>query len=57
MPSRPTAQGYPLYGPTEMDYYGIAAAVSRALGIPVHYEPISIDEFADGLSSVGRSSI
>src|SRR5258707_1046747 len=26
-------QVYPLYGPVEMDYYGIAAAVSRALGI------------------------
>jgi NAD(P)H dehydrogenase (quinone) len=49
-------QAYPLYGPVEMDYYEIAAAVSRALGIPVRYEPISIDEFADGLESLGRSS-
>ena len=46
-------QAYPLYGPVEMDYYGIAAAVSRALGIPVSYEPISVDEFADGLASLG----
>jgi NAD(P)H dehydrogenase (quinone) len=49
-------QAYPLYGPVEMDYYGIAAAVSRALGIPVRYEPISIDEFAGGLASLGRSA-
>jgi NAD(P)H dehydrogenase (quinone) len=49
-------QAYPLHGPVEMDYYGIAAAVSRALGIPVRYEPVSIDEFADGLASLGRSS-
>lgn len=48
-------QAYPLYGPVEMDHYGIAEAVSRALGIPVTYDPISIEEFATGLSSVGRS--
>jgi NAD(P)H dehydrogenase (quinone) len=49
-------RAYSLHGPVEMDYYGIAAAVSRALGIPVRYEPISIDEFADDLASVGGSS-
>jgi uncharacterized protein YbjT (DUF2867 family) len=48
-------QAYPLYGPAEMDHYGIAAAVSRALGIPVSYQPISVQEFADGLASLGRS--
>jgi NAD(P)H dehydrogenase (quinone) len=49
-------QAYPLYGPVEMDYHEIASAVSRALGIPVSYEPISIGEFAEGLASQGRSS-
>jgi NAD(P)H dehydrogenase (quinone) len=49
-------QAYPLHGPVEMDYYEIAAAVSRALGIPVSYEPISVEEFAGGLASLGRSS-
>ncbi len=48
-------RAYPLHGPVEMDYYEIATAVSRALGIPVSYEPISVDEFADGLASLGRS--
>ena len=48
-------QAYPLYGPVEMDYYGIAAAVSHALGIPVRYQPVSIDEFAAGLASLGTS--
>jgi hypothetical protein len=38
-----------------MDHYGIADAVSRALGIPVTYEPISVEEFAAGLASLGRS--
>jgi uncharacterized protein YbjT (DUF2867 family) len=49
-------QAYPLHGPVEMDHYGIAEAVSRALGIPVRYEPISVEEFADGLASLGASS-
>jgi NAD(P)H dehydrogenase (quinone) len=49
-------QAYPLHGPVEMDYYEIAAAASRALGIAVRYEPISIDEFAAGLTSLGTSS-
>ncbi|KJK57806.1 NAD(P)H-binding protein [Saccharothrix sp. ST-888] len=49
-------QTYPLHGPVEMDHYGIAMAVSRALGIPVTYEPISIEEFADGLASLGKPS-
>jgi NAD(P)H dehydrogenase (quinone) len=48
-------QAYPLYGPVEMDHYGIAEAISRALGIPVTYEPISVEEFAAGLASRGRS--
>jgi NAD(P)H dehydrogenase (quinone) len=48
-------QSYPLYGPVEMDHYGIAEAVSRALGIPVTYDPISVEQFAAGLASAGRS--
>jgi NAD(P)H dehydrogenase (quinone) len=48
-------QAYPLHGPVEMDYHQIAQAVSRALGIPVSYEPVSVEEFAGGLASLGRS--
>ena len=48
-------QAYPLYGPVEMDHHGIADAVSRALGIPVTYDPISIEQFADTLAARGRS--
>jgi NAD(P)-dependent dehydrogenase (short-subunit alcohol dehydrogenase family) len=36
-----------------MDHYGIAAAVSRTLGIPVSYEPISVEEFTEGLERRG----
>lgn len=32
-----------------MDYYGIAQAVSDALGTGVTYTPISIEEFRQGL--------
>lgn len=46
---------YPLYGPVEMDHHGIAEAISKALGIPVTYEPTSVDEFAAGLASLGKS--
>jgi hypothetical protein len=38
-----------------MDHYGIADAVSRALGIPVTYDPISIEQFAGTLAAHGRS--
>ncbi len=38
-----------------MDHYGIADAISRALGIPVTYDPISIKQFADTLAARGRS--
>ncbi|MCX4409436.1 NAD(P)H-binding protein [Streptomyces sp. NPDC059837] len=48
-------QAYPLYGPVEMDHHGIAEAISKALGIPVTYEPTSVDEFAAGLASLGKS--
>ena len=44
---------YPLVGPVELNQHGIADALSRALGIPVHYEPIEIAEFTDGLTSKG----
>jgi NAD(P)H dehydrogenase (quinone) len=48
-------QAYPLTGPVEMDHYGIANAISWALGIPVTYEPVSIEQFADIPASAGRS--
>jgi NAD(P)H dehydrogenase (quinone) len=38
-----------------MDHYGIADAVSRTLGIPVNYEPISVEDFAAGLAARGVS--
>lgn len=41
---------YPLHGPVESDHRGIAEAMSTTLGIPVHYEPISVEEFASAMT-------
>ncbi|MFB7272044.1 NmrA family NAD(P)-binding protein [Streptomyces sp. NPDC056244] len=47
---------YTLHGPVEMDHYEIAEAMSRGLGIPVRYEPISVEEFAAAMTARGRSA-
>jgi uncharacterized protein YbjT (DUF2867 family) len=48
-------QSYPLYGPVELDHYEIAEKMSATLGIPVRYEPIEIDAFAEALAARGGS--
>ncbi|MEW2504029.1 NmrA family NAD(P)-binding protein [Amycolatopsis sp. CA-161197] len=37
---------YSLHGPVEMNHHDIAKAMAAELGHPVHYEPISVEEFA-----------
>jgi NAD(P)H dehydrogenase (quinone) len=49
-------QIYPLFGPEELDWHGIAAKVQATLGIPVRYEPIDIPAFAAGLTATGASA-
>ncbi|MFE3270891.1 NmrA family NAD(P)-binding protein [Streptomyces sp. NPDC059215] len=44
-------QIYFLHGPKELDHHGIAEEVSRALDIPVTYEPITIDEYTQSLET------
>jgi NAD(P)H dehydrogenase (quinone) len=46
---------YPLYGPVELDHHQIADAVSRTLGTPFTYVPISIDEFRADLTRGGHN--
>jgi len=41
---------YSLHGPVELDHHEIAAEMAAALGFPVHYEPISVDEFASAMA-------
>jgi NAD(P)H dehydrogenase (quinone) len=47
-------QIYPLYGPVELDYDGIAAKVATVLGFQVRYEPVDIDVFAEVLRVEGH---
>jgi|ERR1700733_1317870 len=48
-PAPHAGQTYNLFGPIEMDYYGIAEAVSEVLGTSITYTPISIEEFRQRL--------
>jgi NAD(P)H dehydrogenase (quinone) len=48
-PTSHAGQTYKLFGPVEMDYHEIAAAVSQVLGTEITYMPISIDEFGQML--------
>ncbi|WP_202915526.1 MULTISPECIES: hypothetical protein [unclassified Mycolicibacterium] len=48
-------QVYPLVGAVELDHYGVAAQIGETLGIPVHYEPIEIPDFAAALTAQGRT--
>jgi NAD(P)H dehydrogenase (quinone) len=44
---------YPLYGPVDMDYFEIAAAVSEVLGRKIIYEPIEMEQFQRILEQTG----
>jgi uncharacterized protein YbjT (DUF2867 family) len=44
---------YLLHSPVELHHDEIANAISATLGIPVHYEPISVDEFASAMTERG----
>ncbi|GAA4557081.1 NmrA family NAD(P)-binding protein [Planotetraspora kaengkrachanensis] len=47
---------YTLHGPVELNHHGIAGAMSGTLGIPVHYEPISVEEFASAMAERGLTA-
>ena len=47
---------YELFGPIEMDQYGVAAAVSEALGRTIVYDPITVEQFRDRLTRFGLLS-
>ncbi len=55
-PQRHAGMTYPLYGPTELDHYQIAAIMSQTLGRQVTYVPIEIDEFRSRLEQRGMSA-
>ncbi|MGP4014886.1 NmrA family NAD(P)-binding protein [Saccharopolyspora sp. 5N708] len=47
---------YTLHGPVELNHHDIARAMSTTLGIPVHYEPISVEEFGSAMAERGLSA-
>lgn len=50
---RHLGQVYEVTGPRLLTFADAAAELSRAVGRPVRYQPISFEEFADGLTSAG----
>ncbi|SEF32350.1 Uncharacterized conserved protein YbjT, contains NAD(P)-binding and DUF2867 domains [Amycolatopsis pretoriensis] len=44
---------YTLHGPVEQNHHDIARAMSGTLGIPVHYEPITVEQFAAAMTARG----
>jgi uncharacterized protein YbjT (DUF2867 family) len=47
---------YTLHGPVELNHHDIARAMSGTLGIPVRYEPISVEEFASAMAEHGLTA-
>lgn len=54
-PEPHAGKAYPLYGPVELDYHQIAAAMGDTLGREVTYVPIEIDEFRSKLEQLGMN--
>ena len=44
---------YTLHGPVELNHHDIARKMSATLGLPVRYEPISVEEFASAMTERG----
>jgi len=44
---------YTLHGPVELNHHEIAGIMAATLGIPVRYEPISVEEFSEAMTARG----
>ena len=44
-PAPHAGKTYPLYGPVELKQEQVAAALSKILGRPIEYEPVSLEQF------------
>src|SRR5260370_10429654 len=53
-PSPHGGKAYPLYGPVEFTYKGIADVLSRVLGIEVQYKQVSIETMLQMMASGGQ---
>jgi NAD(P)H dehydrogenase (quinone) len=52
-PSPHRGKIYPLFGPVEFDWYGIAGAVGDTFGRTIQFVPIEIDDFGKALEQMG----
>src|SRR5260221_3647369 len=53
-PSQHGGKAYPLYGPVEFTYQGIANVLSRVLGKEVQYKQVSIETMLQMMTSGGQ---
>ncbi|MFE3271252.1 NmrA family NAD(P)-binding protein [Streptomyces sp. NPDC059215] len=51
-PAPHAGEVYPLYGPVEANHAEIAKKLSRALGVPATYTPISLEDFTEALKGM-----
>ena len=52
-PIQHAGQTYPLFGPVEMNHEQIAAELTIALGRPIIFQNVSIDEYCSSLEALG----
>jgi NAD(P)H dehydrogenase (quinone) len=52
-PAQHAGQTYPLFGPVEMKHEQIAAELTLALGRPIMFQDVSIDEYCSSLEALG----
>jgi uncharacterized protein YbjT (DUF2867 family) len=52
-PAQHTGQTYPLFGPVEMNHEQIAAELTIALGRPIIFQNVSIDEYCNSVEALG----
>jgi NAD(P)H dehydrogenase (quinone) len=52
-PAQHAGKTYPLFGPVEMNHEQIAAELTIALGRPISFQNVSIDEYCSSLEGLG----
>ncbi len=55
-PAQHAGQTYPLFGPVEMNHEQMAAELTVALGVPIVFQNVSIDQYCSSLESLGVSA-
>ena len=55
-PTPHAGKAYPLYGPIELNHHEIAEKLTKTLGRPFVYKPVTIPEFRIRMENGGRNS-